>query len=384
MLITTSSELAEFCAALRSAPYIAVDTEFMREKTYYARLCLVQVAHGDLAAAIDPLADGLDMSPLRDLLCDPKIIKVLHAATQDLEIFLDRTGQVPAPVFDTQIAASVCGLGEQPGYAKLVASLLNVHIDKASQVTDWSLRPLSPRQLQYALGDVTHLCVVYEKILRKLEDSNRAAWVSEDMAALLDPSRYGVDPGEAWRRIKVRRPSRKTLAVLRELAAWREERAMDLDIPRNWIVRDEVLIEVAQTFPSTVAELTRVRALKPNVARGRDGQAILSTMKRALASPEETWPELPERRKHLSGHESLVALLSALLKRRCEAHGVAASMVAKRADLDRIATEDEPDVPALRGWRRKVFGADALDLCAGRLALTGRNGDVVDVTLPES
>ena len=158
---------------------------------------------------------------------------------------------------------------------------------------------------------------------------------------------------------------------------------MELDIPRNWIVRDEVLIEVAQTFPSTVAELTRVRALKPNVARGRDGQAILSTMKRALASPEETWPELPERRKHLSGHESLVALLSALLKRRCEAHGVAASMVAKRADLDRIATEDEPDVPALRGWRRKVFGADALDLCAGRLALTGRNGDVVDVTLPE-
>ena len=383
MLITTSSGLAEFCTALRSAPYIAVDTEFMREKTYYARLCLVQVAYGDLAAAIDPLVDGLDMSPLRDLLCDPKITKVLHAATQDLEIFLDRTGQVPAPVFDTQIAASVCGLGEQPGYAKLVGSLLNVQIDKASQVTDWSLRPLSPRQLQYALGDVTHLCGVYEKILRKLEDSNRSAWVSEDMAALLDPSRYGVDPGEAWRRIKVRRPSRKTLAVLRELAAWREERAMDLDIPRNWIVRDEVLIEVAQTFPSTVGELTRVRALKPNVARGRDGQAILSTMKRALASPEETWPELPERRKQLSGHESLVALLSALLKRRCEAHGVAASMVAKRADLDRIATEDEPDVPALRGWRRKVFGADALDLCAGRLALTGRNGDVVDVTLSE-
>jgi ribonuclease D len=384
MLITTSSRLAEFCAALRSAPYIAVDTEFMREKTYYARLCLVQVAHGDLAAVIDPLADGLDMSPLRDLLCDPKIVKVLHAATQDLEIFLDRIGQVPSPVFDTQIAASVCGLGEQPGYAKLVASLLNVQIDKASQVTDWSLRPLSPRQLEYALGDVTHLCVVYEKILRKLEDSNRSDWVSEDMAALLDPSRYGVEPGEAWRRIKVRRPSRKTLAVLRDLAAWREERAMELDIPRNWVVRDEVLIEVAQTFPSTVAELTRVRALKPNVAHGRDGQAILSTMKHALASPQETWPEIPEGRKQLSGHESLVALLSALLKRRCEAHGVAASMVAKRADLDRIATEDEPDVPALRGWRRKVFGADALDLCAGRLALTGRNGDVVDVTLPES
>jgi len=383
MLITTSSGLAEFCAQLRNAPYIAVDTEFMREKTYYARLCLVQVAYGDLAAAIDPLVDDIDMSPLRDLLCDPKIVKVLHSATQDLEIFHTRIGQVPSPIFDTQIAASVCGLGEQPGYAKLVGSLLNVQIDKASQVTDWSLRPLSPRQLEYALGDVTHLCVVYEKILRKLEESNRSAWVRQDMDALIDPSRYGVEPAEAWRRIKVRRPSRKTLAVLRDLAHWREEKAMNLDIPRNWVARDEVLIEVAQTFPSNVDALCRVRGLKPNVARGRDGKAMLSTMKRALASPEETWPEIPKKRKQISGHESLVALLSALLKRRCEAHGVAPSMVAKRADLDRIATESDPDVPALRGWRREVFGADALELCAGRLALTGRNGDVVDVALPE-
>ncbi|MDP6945229.1 MAG: HRDC domain-containing protein, partial [Myxococcota bacterium] len=203
------------------------------------------------------------------------------------------------------------------------------------------------------------------------------------MAGLLDPSRYGVNPDEAWRRIKVRRPSRKTLAVLRELAAWREEQAMERNIPRNWVVRDEVLIEVAQTYPRNVADLSRVRALKPNVAKGRDGEAILSTMKRALASPQDTWPEVPKGRKPLSGHESLVALLSALLRRRCEAHGVAASMVAKRAELDRIATEDEPDVPALRGWRRKIFGADALELCAGRLALTGRKGEVVDVVLSE-
>jgi len=382
VLITTSSALAEFCDALRGAPYIAVDTEFMREKTYFAKLCLVQVAHGDLAAAIDPLVDGMDLSPLRDLLCDPKIVKVFHAATQDLEIFLQKLGQVPSPVFDTQIAASVCGLGENPGYAKLVSALVGVQIDKASQITDWSLRPLSSRQLEYAIGDVTHLCVVYEKIIKKLADTNRSAWVAEDMAALLEPSRYQVDPREAWRRVKVRRPSRKTLAALRELAAWREEEAVGRDIPRNWVVRDDVLIEVSQNFPKNIDALVRVRAIKPHVARGRDGEAILDALKRGLATPEETWPEPPPKRKSLSGHESLVALLDALLKRRCEAHGVAPPMVAKRADLDRIATEEAPDVLALQGWRREVFGADALELCAGRLGLTGSKGAVIDVTLP--
>jgi ribonuclease D len=379
MLITTSSDLLEFCEALRGAPYIAVDTEFLRDKTYRARLCLVQVAYGEHAAAIDPLVAGLDLSPLRRLLCDEATVKVLHAATQDLEIFLEELGQVPAPVFDTQIAASVCGMGDQPGYAKLVSSLLKVQIDKASQATDWSLRPLSQRQLAYALSDVTHLCRVYELLVERLESSRRRSWVAEDMEALLDPARYRVVPREAWRRIKVRYPKRQTLAVLRELAAWREECAMARDVPRGWVVRDEALMEIARNTPRDAAALARVRSINQRVAEGRDGAAMLAAVQTALQSPREDWPEVEERPARLSGPASLVMLLQALLHRRCETHGVAMPVVAKRADLDRIATEAEPDVPALRGWRREVFGAAALELCAGRLALTGRDGAVVDV-----
>ena len=379
MLITSSQALAEFCAALRGAPYIAVDTEFMREKSYHSRLCLVQVAYGEHAAAIDPLAKGIDLTPLGDLLLDPAIVKVLHAATQDLEIFLEKTGQVPAPVFDTQIAASVCGLGEQPGYAKLVSEILGVHIDKASQATDWSLRPLSDRQLSYALCDVTHLCGVYEALVARLEATGRSAWVKEEMEALLDPTRYRVEPREAWRRLKLRKEKRQTLAVLRELAAWREQRAMDRDIPRGWVVRDEALVEIARHLPETESELARVRTISTKVAQSQDGVAMLDAVTTALATPEETWPELPPKRRRISGHEPLVALLQALLTVRCTAHDVAPSVVARRSELDRIATETDPDVPALKGWRRVVFGADALDLCAGRLALTGHEGRVGDV-----
>jgi ribonuclease D len=382
MLITTSSALAEFCHALRGVPYIAVDTEFMREKSYYAHLCLVQVAHGEHVAAIDPLVDGLDLGPLRDLLCDPTIVKVFHSAVQDLEIFFNKIGQVPAPLFDTQIAAAVCGLGDQPGYAKVVGDLLNIQIDKSSQMTDWSLRPLSERQLSYALSDVTHLCDVYELLLERLASSDRTSWVEDDMEALLDPTRYRIEPIEAWRRVKIRRPKPKTLAVLRELAAWRESVAMARDIPRNWVARDEVLVGVAQSLPSTAKDLSKVRGLKPQLA-SRDGETLLRAVREGLESPRDSWPEVGPSKPRLSGHESLVALLQALLQQRCQAFGVSVPVVAKRAELDRIATEDSPDIPALRGWRREVFGADALELRAGRLALTGRQGSVVDVQIPE-
>jgi len=378
MLITTSSDLADFCAALQGAPYVAVDTEFMREKRYFAHLCLVQVAHGDHAAAIDPLVDGLDLQPLYDLLCDPGIVKVLHSATQDLEIFLDKTGQVPTPVFDTQIAATVCGLGEQPGYAKLVEALLGVRIDKTSQATDWSLRPLSKRQLTYALGDVTHLCKVYEILAARLAETGRADWVAEDMAALQDPARYRPDPAEAWRRIRIRRPSAKTLAVLRELAAWREQMAMKRNIPRGWVARNEVLVEIAQSQPRDVKALSRVRGLKGQAARGRDGAAMLSAVERALGSPKSSWPEVVRSPKRSDANEALVALLHALLRHRSQLHDVAPSVVASRRELDLLATEASPDVPALHGWRREIFGADALELVAGRLALTGGDGSVVE------
>ncbi len=379
MLITDSATLATFIDAVRGAPYVAVDTEFMRESTYYAELCLVQVAYGEHAAAIDPLAPGMDMSPLRDLLADKRVIKVLHSAVQDLEIFFDKMGQVPAPVFDTQIAAAVCGHGDQPGYARLVDALLGVHIDKASQAVDWSLRPLSDRQLTYAIGDVTHLCKVYEILLDELARDGRSDWVQDDMDALLDPKRYRVEPREAYRRIKLRRPKPRDLAVLRELAAWREQSAMDRNVPRNWIVRDDALSEIALHRPSDRDQLARVRALKPQVARGKDGQALLDAVEQALDVPEDEWPTVTKGRRPVSGHESMVALLQALLRLRCETHGVALPMVAKRDELDRIATEDAPDVPALHGWRRRIFGADALELRAGRLALTGDGRGVGEV-----
>jgi ribonuclease D len=381
LLITDTAALAKFCDALADAPYLAVDTEFMREKTYYAQLCLVQVAYGDHSAAIDPLAPGIDLERLYDLMADPSKVKVLHSATQDLEIFLQRMGEVPTPVFDTQVAASVCGHGEQPAYATLVGNMLGEKIDKASQSTDWSLRPLSDRQLEYAIGDVTHLCKVYELLVEQLETMGRYAWVEEEMNSLLEPSRYQVEPSEAWRRVKIRRPTREALGVLREIAAWREQAAISRDSPRPWIIRDDALAEIAQNAPLTTEQLSRVRALKPQVAKGRDGQALLAAVKRALDSPEASWPELPPKRAPISGHESLVALLQALLKLRCESHGVAARLVAKRDELDRLATEDDPDIPALIGWRRDIFGADALALCAGRLALTGSGSGVADVRL---
>ncbi|MDP2305596.1 MAG: ribonuclease D [Pseudomonadota bacterium] len=377
MIITDSATLSTFCAALRGAPYIAVDTEFLRERTYYAQLCLVQVAHGAHAAVIDPLSRGLDLAPLRELLLDPSIVKVFHAASQDLEIFFQKIGQVPSPVFDTQIAAAACDKGDQPGYATLVHNLLGIDLDKASQATDWSVRPLTERQITYALGDVTHLCRIYEMLVQELAARGRAGWVHEDMAALLDERRYKVEPREAYRRLRMRGPTRKTLCVLRELAAWREEAAMERDLPRPWVVHDDALVEIAQHLPEDIEQLARVRTLKPPVARGADGKALLAVVRRALELPEDTWPVMPDRRPPLEGHESLVALLQALLRLRCEAHGVATRMVASREDLDQLATVDVPDIPCLSGWRRELFGADALELRAGRLALTGRDGSVV-------
>ena len=374
MLIDDSLTLYEFCDQLRSAPYISVDTEFMREKTYDPRLCPVQVAYGEHAAAIDPLADGMDLTPLKDLLRDPKIVKVLHAADQDLEIFLNMLEEVPGPIFDTQIAAAVCGMGEQPGYAKVVEHILGIQIDKSSQLTDWSIRPLSDRQVKYAIGDVTHLCHIYESLSEQLEKTGRTSWIASDMEKLLEPSRYRTDPKDAYRRVKIRRPKRKTLAVLREVASWRERRAQERNIPRKWVAPDEALAEIAHNTPKTPKELGRVRKLN---ARGRDAQDILDAVQRGLSSPPDSWPPLPAKKEYVNADDSLVALLQALLRLRCEAHGVAMKLVANRSDLEKLAGQKKPDVPAMHGWRREVFGDDALALLRGELALTGRKGKVI-------
>lgn len=380
MYITHTDALADFCEKLQGAPYIAVDTEFLRERTYYAQLCLVQVAYGENAAVIDVLAPDLDMGPLRALLLDPGILKVFHAATQDLAIFFQKIGQIPAPVFDTQIAAAACGHGEQVGYAALAQRLLGVEIDKASQATDWSLRPLTERQLVYALGDVTFLCQLYEKLADDLLARDRLTWVQSDMNALCAEGRYAVDPQLSYLRLRTRHPSRKTLAVLRELAAWREHTAMERDLPLSWVVHDDALIEIAQNTPRDLGELARVRALKPGVAKGADGKALLACVQRALSLPPAEWPSPPDRKA--SADESLVALLTALLRLRAEAHGVAARLVATREELDQLATGATSGLECLTGWRREMFGEDALALRAGRLALTGHKGGVTVVSRP--
>jgi len=373
MLIVDSLTLYEFCDQIRDAPYIAVDTEFMREKSYDPYLCLIQVAYGEHSAAIDPLANGMDLTPLTDLLRDRGITKVLHAAAQDLEIFLNLLGEVPGPIFDTQIAAAVCDMGEQPGYARVVEALLGIQIDKSSQLTDWSLRPLSQRQVTYAIGDVTHLCEVYEKLVEQLESSGRTSWIEQDMKELQDPSKYRVLPEVAYKRIKIRRPKRRTLAVLRELAAWRESTAKSRNIPRKWVVADDALSEIAQNLPQNTKQLGRVRKLKANNA---DGDALLAAVRRGLAVSDDDMPPLPAKKATVYADDSLVALLQALLRLRCEANGVAMKMVANRADLEKLAGLKKPDVRALHGWRREVFGNDALALLQGKLALTGRKGRV--------
>ena len=379
MLITDTPSLEAFCRDLEGAPYIAVDTEFLRVKTYRPKLCLVQVAYGDAFAAIDPLAKDISLEPLFALL-HSDMVKVFHAASQDLEVFLQVSGSVPTPIYDTQIAAMVAGFGEQVGYAALASKIAKVTLDKASQRTDWSLRPLTERQIAYAISDVTHLCTIYESLKTRLDETGRSAWVAEEMTALTEPGQYEVNPEDAYRRIKLRSPSRRTLVILRELAAWRESAADHRNLPRNWVVRDEALIEIASHAITTAKALDRVRGMN-NGKNFRDAEKLFGCVETALNIPENKWPELPERRGPGRGNESLIALLQALLRDRSVEHGVAQQLIAKREDLDRLAMDDEADIATLRGWRRTIFGEDALALKHGRLALTGNGGSVKAVPI---
>lgn len=383
MLITDSKTLETCCRRLEGAPYLAVDTEFLREKTYWAKLCLIQVAHGDVVAAIDPLAPGMDLAPLFALFDDDDVVKVLHSASQDMEILLQTAGRLPRTVFDTQVAAMVAGYGEQVGYASLTKQVTGAQLDKASQSTDWSRRPLTERQIAYALEDVTHLCVIYEHLLEHLASSGRDSWVTQEMSALSDESRYQTDPAQAYRRLKIRRPTRRTLAALQAVAEWREQTAQRRDLPRGWVVRDEALIEIANHQPSSAHELERVRGIKPATAKGRDGQALLQAVESALAAPEETWPELPARRIPARGDDTVISLLQALLKLRCAEHDVAPKLVANREELQQIAGSDDEDLRPLKGWRRALFGEDALALKAGKLALTVEGSRVRAVSVPD-
>ncbi|WP_207476198.1 ribonuclease D [Arenibaculum pallidiluteum] len=367
--ISTTEDLASLCQRLRTAEYVTVDTEFMRERTFWPKLCLVQLAGPDEAAIVDPMAEGIDLAPLFELMVDPAVLKVFHAARQDVEIFVHLSGHVPHPIFDTQVAAMVCGFGESVGYETLISKLAGARVDKSSRFTDWSQRPLTERQLQYALSDVTHLRPAYEKLRRKLQKTGRAPWLEEEMAVLTDPGTYTVAPEEAWRRLKVRTDKPRFLAVLREIAAWREREAQRKDLPRARVLRDEALLEIAAHAPTTVDDLARTRGLGRSVAEGRWGTELLAAVKRGLETPAAECPTVEPRIEPPPGLAPIVDLLRVLLKMRCEDQEVAPKLVANGGDLEAIAADDQADVPALKGWRRELFGEDALALKNGRLAL---------------
>jgi ribonuclease D len=382
--IADSATLAEFCQRAAAAPFVTVDTEFMRERTYWAQLCLVQCATPDEAVAIDALAPGIDLSPLFRLLDDPRVLKVFHAARQDLEIFHHLTGKVPGPLFDTQVAAMVCGFGDAVSYETLAGQLAQVRIDKSARFTDWAQRPLSERQITYALADVIHLRKIYVTLAQRLTATNRASWLQEEMATLLDPATYRMDPEEGWRRFKPRTAKPRLLAVLKEVAAWREREAQRRDVPRNRVIRDETVMDIAGHAPGSIEELARVRGLSRSFADGRLGEDLLAAVRRGLALPESEIPVLPPQVDLPPGLGPVVELLKVILKMKCEEHGVATKLVASTADLERIAADDEAPVPALHGWRREVFGEAALALKRGEIALTlrGRKMQMLSVKTP--
>ncbi|MDJ0942959.1 MAG: ribonuclease D [Kiloniellales bacterium] len=375
-VIADSAALAAFCQHQAAADFLAIDTEFLRDTTYWPKLCLVQVGAAEDAVAIDTLAEGMDLAPLGELLANPKVLKVFHSARQDLEIFFHLFGQLPAPIFDTQVAAMVCGFGESVSYDRLVSQIVGARLDKVSRFADWSHRPLTPRQLDYALADVIHLRPIYARLSRQLKKSGRAAWLSEEMAVLTTPATYALEPQEAWRRLKSRSNDRRFLAVLKALAAWREVEAQRRDVPRNRILRDEQLLDVAAHTPADAKALARTRGLSRDFAEGRMGRGILDAIKAGQAIPAEQRPNSPPRHERISGLGPVVDLLKVLLKAKCESHGVAQKLVASVADLELIAADDEAEVPALSGWRREIFGADALRLKHGELALTIRDREV--------
>lgn len=371
-LISDTATLAEFIRSVSNAPFVTVDTEFMRDNTYWPKLCLVQVSSPvpGTERAIDPLAEGLDLSPLFELMKNRDIVKVFHAARQDLEIFFNLMDEVPAPIFDSQVAAMVCGYGDQVGYEALVKRICKADMDKSSRFTDWARRPLTDRQLSYALTDVTHLRDIYEFLSASLRQSDRFHWMEEEMAVLSSADTYRLDPENAWRRLKVRNGKPRFLQVLREVAAWRETEAQARDMPRNRVIKDDSLMDVAGSAPKSAEELGRVRGLNRNFAEGRLGRGLLEAVERAMSVPKEDLPKQARQERQPTGLGPTTDLLKVLLKRNCEEAGVAARLIANSNDLELIAADDDADVPALSGWRRDLFGEDALALKRGQIALT--------------
>lgn len=369
VLISTTHALDAVCERMRGETFVTVDTEFMREKTYWPELCVVQLASESEVAVIDALADGIDLASLGTLFADQAVTKVFHAARQDIEIFVQLFGDVPKPMFDTQVAAMVAGFGDQVGYDALVSSLTGGHIDKAHRFSDWAARPLTASQITYAAADVTHLRGVYTKLSNRLQQEGRLTWVAEEMAILNDPDTYRVDPDTAWERLRLRTNNRRLLYCLRQIAAWREREAQRINIPRQRLIKDEALLEIAATTPGDPEALARVRGISRGFAEGRSGSGLLDVLAEARAVPDADIPTMSQNKDSARPSAALVSLLKVLLAAKCEQHHVAPRLVASSDDIDRLASEENPDVPALHGWRCEVFGDDALRLKQGGIAL---------------
>lgn len=375
-LISTTSELSEACTALARHDYVTVDTEFMRETTFWPKLCLIQMAGPGEALIVDPLAEGIDLAPFYALMADERIVKVFHAARQDIEIVHVQAGLIPHPIFDTQVAAMVCGFGDSISYVNLVKRIAGKDLDKTSRFTDWARRPLSQKQLHYALGDVTHLRDIYEHLKADLAKTGRAHWLGEEMATLTDPKTYVTHPEDAWKRLKLKVRNRKGLAVLMELAAWRERQAQAQNVPRNRVLRDEALYDIANHAPTDVAKLSELRTLSEGFSRSARAREIVDVVKLGLARDPSSVPPLHSGTPNQGDAGATIDLLRVLLKAAAQRHGVAPRLIADSEDLERIALENEPDVPAMSGWRRELFGENALRLKRGELALMMSDGEV--------
>jgi ribonuclease D len=374
-LITTTSELAAACGRLAKHPFVTVDTEFLRESTYYPQLCIAQIASPDEAVVVDALASGIDLKPFFDLMGNERVLKVFHAARQDIEIVWHRASLIPHPVFDTQIAAMVLGHGESVSYDQLVQRITGDTLDKSSRFTDWTRRPLTKAQVEYAVSDVTHLRDVYRKLQSDLDKRGRSEWLSEEMEVLTSPDTYRMEPDDAWMRLRSRVRKPKELAVLMEIAAWREREAKSRDVPRGRVLKDDLVADIAIQAPTSIEKLASLRSMPKGFERSAWGREIPDIVKRGLNRDPKTLPAI-ERNKHAQNSSAIIELLKVLLRMTAERHAVAAKVIATVDDLERIAADDNADVPALKGWRRELFGEKALALKSGRVALAIEKGRV--------
>ena len=383
-IVETTADLKALVDELKGSPYVALDTEFMRDATYWPILCLLQIAAPGVAAIVDPLAEGIDLSPFFALLKNPRIVKVLHAGRQDIEIFWHKGHVIPDPLFDSQIVAMVCGFGEAASYETLARKIAHAQVDKSARFTDWARRPLSKRQLEYALADVTHLCTIYEALSAQLAKNKRGGWVAEEIAALKSEELYALDPAHAWKRLKPRTGNKRFLATLAAVAAWREREAQTRDVPRNRIVKDEVLLEIAAQPPDDAEALERIRAVPKGFAASRMGKGLLDAAAKGRdAQPPEVVEQPERKRRRREPSAAAVDLLKTLLRLRAEDAGVAPRLIANNDDIERLAAGDDEGVAALHGWRNEVFGKDAVALRKGTLAIALEGGEAVIVELED-